>query len=94
MDGPFAFPDFSEEDDQGFQTVTYPVRNTEGMFPHLDDNYVSHKVKKEKPPSMQPANLLTTDPDEQTRKKTPVPVKRVAEKEPRDGIKKKRDRKN
>ena len=91
---PFAFPDFSQEDDNGFQTVMYPVENTEGLFPHLDDNYASHKVKKEKPSSMQPANLLTTDPEEETRTNTRVPVKRVAEKEPRDGSKKKRGRKN
>ncbi len=69
---PFAYPELSEEDDNGFQTVTYPVENTEGMFPHLDDNYASHKVKKAKPSAMQPANLLTNDPEAQTRTNTRV----------------------
>ncbi len=61
---PFAFPEFSEEDDNGFQIVTYPVENTEGMFPHLDDNFASHKVKKAKPSAMQPANLGTNEAEE------------------------------
>jgi hypothetical protein len=42
---PFAYPDISEEDEHGFQTVTYPVRHTQDLFPHLDDKYM---VKKEK----------------------------------------------
>jgi hypothetical protein len=42
---PFAYPDISEEDDNGNQSVTYPVRYTEGRFPHLDDNYKLKKVQ-------------------------------------------------
>ncbi len=42
---PFGYPDISEEDDMGNQIVTYPVRYTEGRFPHLDDNYKLHKVQ-------------------------------------------------
>ena len=33
---PFAYPEFSEEDEQGQQTVSYPSCHTEGLFPHLD----------------------------------------------------------
>ena len=85
---PFAFPEFSEEDDQGFQNVTYPVENTEGMFPHLDDNFPSQKVKKALPSAQQPANLLTSETEEQPRPKTRVTGKRmrVGGKEPRDGL--------
>jgi hypothetical protein len=43
---PFAYPDISEEDENGFQTVTYPVRHTNDLFPHLDHKYMA---KKEKP---------------------------------------------
>jgi hypothetical protein len=43
---PFAYPEISEEDDNGNQTVTYPVKYTEELFPHLDDNLKSQKVKK------------------------------------------------
>jgi hypothetical protein len=82
---PFAFPEFSEEDDNGFQIVTHPVENTEGMFPHLDDNFASHKVEKAKPSAMQPANLGTNEAEEQTRTNTRPTGKRPAGKEPRDG---------
>jgi hypothetical protein len=92
---PFAFPDFSEEDDQGFQSVTYPVENTESMFPHLDDNFASHKVKKAPPSAVQHANLLTNETEAQPRPNMRMTGKRqqVGGKEPRDvvGVKKPRD---
>ena len=33
---PFAFPEFSEEDEHGQQTVSYPSYYTDGLFPHLE----------------------------------------------------------
>ncbi len=90
---PFAFPEFSEEDDNGFQIVTYPVANTEGMFPHLHDNFASHKVKKAKPSAMEPANLGTNEAEVQTRTNTRTPGKRPAGKEPRVESTNKRTRK-
>ncbi len=33
---PFAYPEFSEEDELGQQTVSYPSRYTDGLFPHLE----------------------------------------------------------
>ena len=33
---PFAYPTFSEEDELGQQTVSYPSRFTDGLFPHLE----------------------------------------------------------
>ena len=85
---PFAFPEFSEEDDNGFQSVTYPVENTEAMFPHLDDNFASHKVKKAQPSAVQPPNLLTNGTEEQPMTNTRVTGKRarIGGKEPRDGV--------
>jgi hypothetical protein len=85
---PFAFPEFSEEDDQGFQSVTYPVEKTESMFPHLDDNLASQKVKKAQPSAMQTANLLTNETEEQHRPNPRVLKKRtqVGGKEPREGV--------
>ncbi len=90
---PFAFPDFSEEDDNGFQIVTYPVTNTEGIFPHLDDNFAFHKVKKAKPSAIEPANLGTNEAEGQTRTHTRPPGKRLAGKEPRAESTYKRTRK-
>ncbi len=36
---PFAYPEFTEEDEQGNQTVCYPSRFTEDVFPHLEQEY-------------------------------------------------------
>jgi hypothetical protein len=53
---PFGYPDITEEDENGNQIVTYPVKHTEGLFPHLADNYMAKKVK--------PIAVLTeTNPD-------------------------------
>jgi hypothetical protein len=89
---PFAFPEFTEEDDNGYQIVTYPPGNTEGMFPHLDDKFASHKVKKEKPPALQPANTLTNEAEEPSTTNTRPSGKRLAEKEPRERSTNKRRR--
>jgi hypothetical protein len=35
---PFAFPEYSEEDELGQQTVSYPSRYADGLFPHLELN--------------------------------------------------------
>ncbi len=35
---PFTFPEFTEEDELGQQTVSYPVYHTEGLFPHLEQH--------------------------------------------------------
>ncbi len=43
---PFAYPEMSEEDENGNQTVTYPVKYTEELFSHLDDNFKSQTVKR------------------------------------------------
>ena len=43
---PFAFPNITEEDENGYQIVTDPEENTRTMFPHLDDT-----LKKKKTPS-------------------------------------------
>ena len=52
---PFAFPNITEEDENGNQIVTYPEENTRTVFPHLDDT-----LKKKKTPSDvdQPRNAL------------------------------------
>jgi hypothetical protein len=42
---PFGYPDISEEDENGNQSVTYPVKHTEELFPHLDDTYMAKKDK-------------------------------------------------
>jgi hypothetical protein len=61
---PFAFGEFSEEDDNGYQNVTYPVEYTEELFPHLDDNY--KKVKQSNPPALTKAGLGNYDTVTQT----------------------------
>ncbi len=43
---PFAFPNITEEDENGYQIVTYPEENTRTVFPHLDDT-----LKKKKTPA-------------------------------------------
>ncbi len=43
---PFAFPNITEEDENGNQIVTYPEENTRTVFPQLDDT-----LKKKKTPS-------------------------------------------
>ncbi len=43
---PFAFPNITEEDENGNQIVTYPEEYTRTVFPHLDDT-----LKKKKTPS-------------------------------------------
>jgi hypothetical protein len=42
---PFGYPDITEEDEDGNQSVTYPVKHTEGLFSHLDDKYLAKKAK-------------------------------------------------
>jgi hypothetical protein len=32
---PFAYPELTEEDEKGEQTVSYPAYHTDGLFPHL-----------------------------------------------------------
>ena len=90
---PFAFPEISEEDDNGFQTVTYPVKYTEELFPYLDDNFTSQKVKKGQTSAVQHATLQTYPPADETGRNSRSAPKRVAEKEPRHGPAKKRSRK-
>jgi hypothetical protein len=41
----YEYPDITEEDENGNQSVTYPVKHREGLFPHLDDNYMAKKAK-------------------------------------------------
>ena len=33
---PFAYPEFSAEDEQGQQTVSYPSSFTDGLFPQIE----------------------------------------------------------
>ncbi len=80
---PFAFPDISEEDENGNQIVIYPMKYTEELFPHLDDNFKSQKVKKTRPYPVPQAALTTLVPSEQITTIPPATAKRVAEKEPR-----------
>ncbi len=63
---PFAYPEISEEDDNGNQIVTYPVRHTQDLFPHLDDNYIA---KKEKPVGV--VLDATTEPSKRPREEAP-----------------------
>jgi hypothetical protein len=72
-----------EEDENGNQTVTYPVKYTEELFPHLNDNYKSQKVKKARPYPVPQAALTTFVPAELVTTILPPTAKRVAEKEPR-----------
>ncbi len=80
---PFAFLEISEKDDNGYQNVTYPVKNTEELFPYLDDNFTSQKVKKAKPSAVQHVTLPTYAPAEEAGRNSRSGTKRVAEKEPR-----------
>jgi hypothetical protein len=41
---PFAYPEFSEEDELGQQTVSYPSLYTDGLFPHLE---LHPRIRKE-----------------------------------------------
>jgi len=75
---PFAFPLMSEEDDNGFQNVTYPVEYTEKLFPHLDDNYKKQKVKKADPPALTQTGLANLPPVAQPREITQKGTKRAA----------------
>jgi hypothetical protein len=90
---PFAFPEISDEDENGNQTVTYPVQYTEELFPHLDDDFKSKKLKKAKPEPVTQAALTTLVPAEQLTTNPPPTAKRVAEKEPRHARKPKTRRK-
>ncbi len=43
---PFAYPEFTEEDELGQQTVSYPSKHTEIFFPHLDQQ---PRIREEQP---------------------------------------------
>ncbi len=90
---PFAFPQISEEDDNGFQNVTYPVEYSEEVFPHLDDNYNYKKVKKANPPTLSQAGLGNFDPVAHPRAIAQPGTKRAASEVPRPQRTSKRARK-
>ena len=90
---PFAFPQMSEEDDNGNQNVTYPVKYTEELFPHLDDNYKHKKVKNAIPPAVTNAGLGNFDAVALTRAIVQKGTKRAGSEEPSSKRTRKRPRK-